>query len=185
MVSPPLQVGSPPTQTWFRRNWKRLLLVIVGVPALAAAIAGGYLYAQGQKLIQSPAYQTVLTAVQKSALVQDKIGQPINNASWLPIGELSDSKARFDFEVEGPKGKALIQTQLGKENDQWGPSALGFKLPDELRYTSLMKEYNFNNPSDLPKFDPNAKPLDKPVINLPPPDEELNIEIDVPLEHKK
>jgi hypothetical protein len=160
--------------SWFRQNWKWAVpSIVLGSLALAAMIVCALIYTSAQTLIQSAAYQTALQEVGLSLLLQEKIGSPIVNSSWLPSGEIEDhgerGEARFNFEVRGPQGTAEIQTKLRKLGGTWSPTALDVKLPGEVVNTSLMKEVLARNPDDRPKFDPNSQSQQKVEINLPPP----------------
>lgn len=76
----------------------------------------------------SEPYVMALDRVRNDAEVQEALGEPIKEASFMPMGNFeqkNDSgKAEFQFDVAGPKGKAHVKTRAVMDSGKWTTTEL-------------------------------------------------------------
>ena len=114
-----------PPRGWWSRNWlwfvPTTLLVMV---VLCGGCCGGLFLLAISKIKSSEPYQMALEQVQNDPQVIEQLGEPIEEASWLPVGEITvengGGEARLDFDVAGPKGKAHVRAQARRVAGKWG-----------------------------------------------------------------
>ncbi len=117
-------VAEPPQRGWFARNWLWFIPVVVILPIIicAGCCTGIFTVVIGTMKASDP-YVQALAAVQEDPRVQEAIGTPIKDVTWFPIGEVNfdnnQGDARFDFDVEGPKGRAHVRTESRMVNGAW------------------------------------------------------------------
>jgi hypothetical protein len=114
----------PPRRSWFARNWG-WVLIFVGAGGFCVCCGGfgGLLMLGTSVLKNSDAFTMALKRTQESPEVQEAIGQPIKDASVIPQGNIdiknNTGDAHFEFDVEGPKGRAHVSTRATMENGKW------------------------------------------------------------------
>lgn len=180
-------VNKPRERGWFGRNWKWFLpTLVVLVIGLGAAGVFGVLYFTAAVKKSSVPYQTALEAVKASPQVIEKLGEPIEDVTRFPAGQILSSgrmkEADFRFQIAGPKGKAEVATRAREIEYQWGTTTLEVTFADDTR-ANLIREIKGND--DTPRFDPNVKPAAAPDGSAPPPDLQIEIpkpdfQIDIP-----
>jgi hypothetical protein len=164
------QAGSPsapaPNRSWVGRH---KILTFLGVLLVIVLVGFYFLGWPLMKWRFHSQFFASLDEIRKNPAAIERLGEPIS-IPFLPFpsgrvfteGDRGD--ARFDFSVEGPKGKAQAVSSMRKVNGQWGFTQLELEFPDKqkLNLTSTMKAAD-----DTPKFDPNAKPADVKAPDLP------------------
>jgi len=129
-----------PQGSWFSRNWVWLLLSgIVGSCCLCGGGVGGIVMLGVSVLKGSEPYQMALDRVRNDPEVQEAIGQPIEEASFMPMGNFeqknSSGKAEFQFDVSGPKGKAHVQTRAVMDDGKWTTTELEVDVVGGKKFT--------------------------------------------------
>ena len=130
--------AEPPRRGWFRRNWLWFVpLVLLGLGVLCASCCGGILLTVFGVLRSSEPYVMALEQVQNDPKVIERLGEPIEPASWAPSGNIHVSNGRGDaslrFDVKGPRGTAHVSTQARRIDGQWGLTTLEVTFDDGTR----------------------------------------------------
>ncbi|MGO9906274.1 MAG: cytochrome c oxidase assembly factor Coa1 family protein, partial [Solirubrobacteraceae bacterium] len=102
------------------------------VVALPCGCCGGIFWWVIGALKSSEPYQMALHRVQTAPEVIEQIGEPIEEASWMPSGNFNYSnnngsasgEANFDFSVRGPKGTAHVHAEALCRDGKWRFSVL-------------------------------------------------------------
>ena len=113
---------------WFSRNLWWLLPAALLVLIVPCGCCGGILWWVIGSLKSSEPYQMALHRVQTAPKVIEKLGEPIEAASWMPTGNFSyhtingvaSGSASFDFSVSGPKGTARVHAEAVCGNGDGG-----------------------------------------------------------------
>jgi Cytochrome oxidase complex assembly protein 1 len=166
--------GAVDRKSWIARH-KFLTAFMV---LLLAIVVGGTIFAWPLiKLRFHPQYAVALDEIRGSKAVIDRLGEPINPVRPFPGGTAFDdgnkAEARFVFSVEGPKGTAEVFADAKKLQGKWGFTQLKLTTPDKHEI-NLAAEIQNRDGNELPKFDPNAKPVEVKQPDLP-----LNIDVQV------
>jgi hypothetical protein len=116
----PLQ---PRPQTWFQRNWKWFIaLIVVLVIVVLSAFMGGIVYFVESALRTSHPYQLAVKRATESPVVAAKLGTPLH-IGWFVSGSLgfngSEGSARLGIPVSGPNGKGSIIVVGKKHANHW------------------------------------------------------------------
>ena len=118
---------------WWSRNWKWFVPVtlLVGV-LLCGGCCGGILTAVLGVIKSSEPYQMALKRVQADPQVIDRLGQPIEETGWFPMGNIEitgpGGEAQLQFSVAGPQGKAQVFTEAVRQAGQWEQRKLTVRL---------------------------------------------------------
>jgi hypothetical protein len=113
----------PRPKTWFERNWKWLvpLLVVVALFVFSAFV-GGLIYIVESTLRTSYPYQLAVKRATESPAVAAKLGTPLH-IGWFVAGELgfdgSEGSARLGIPISGPKGRGRIKVVGKKHASHW------------------------------------------------------------------
>src|SRR5208337_274433 len=99
------------------------LLVLV----LPCGCCGGIFWWLISTLKSSEPYQMALERVRTNPQVIEQLGKPIEESSWMPIGNFSyhiingmaSGQATFTFNVAGPKGTANVHAQAVCRGGRW------------------------------------------------------------------
>ncbi|MFZ0885945.1 MAG: cytochrome c oxidase assembly factor Coa1 family protein [Candidatus Acidiferrales bacterium] len=119
--------GSLPYQqrprTWFDKNWKWFVPMVVVVGALViAAFVGAVLYGVESMFRNSYPYQQAVQRATASPAVAEKIGQPLH-IGWFVAGNVnfsgSEGSATMSVPISGPKGSGHIVVVGKKHADRW------------------------------------------------------------------
>ena len=124
MTSPPLPaMGACPVQprpkTWFDRNWKWLvtLLLILALLIVAGFIAA-VLFGVETLIKKSDPYQLAVRRATESPAVGEKLGNPIQ-IGWFVSGNInysgSEANVNLRIPISGPRGRGHIGV-VGKEH---------------------------------------------------------------------
>lgn len=174
---------SAPQRGWLGRNWKKIPLYILLIVLIGGGVLGGVVYFRAQKKINSKPYQTALDVVKNSKRVQDKLGTPVEHASWIPGGEFNDeiperATAKLHFQVKGPKGTADVNFEAHTvKADDWGIDVLQIDFDNgKSEKVSLKDEIKIED--DAPKFNPGAT-SDPKKEGTKPEVKPMNIEIEL------
>jgi hypothetical protein len=118
-----------PPRSWFSRNWWWFIPAIIVVPILGC---GGVAAFRFWEIKSSSAYQQALARVQQDPQVQEALGQPIEDATWMPTGEFNVENDRGEasiiFQVAGPKGGAQVSFHARMVGGQWGLTELAVTI---------------------------------------------------------
>jgi hypothetical protein len=128
MTIPPAPTFAPPPfpprpRTWFDRNWKWLVpLIVVVVVVVFSALIGGVVYFVESTLRTSYPYQLAVKRATESPAVAAKLGIPLR-IGWFVSGELgfngSEGSASLGIPVSGPNGKGRIRVVGKKHANHW------------------------------------------------------------------
>ncbi len=106
-----------------------------------------------------PPYQTALKKVQNDPQVRERLGEPIESASWIPLGsfkvENDSGSANLTFKVSGPKGKAEVNVIARMIAGKWGLTTLTVTYPDGTRQELDVSDTG-DDEMDAPKWAPGA-----------------------------
>ena len=123
--------------------------------------------------------------MQESPQVQERLGSPIKDASWIPSGQLEVTKkggngtAAFNFTVSGPKGTAVVQTDARMVQSEWNVNDLFVRFSDDERI-DLRDELAAKQKVDTPAFDPEKEKQKQKEVKTDDPPLDINVEVDVP-----
>ena len=131
--------GSAPTR---RRSSRGCLWLVLGALAVLVLVCTG-LCAVGFFVVfgvikSSEPYRMALEQVQQDPQVIERLGQPIEDATLMPTGEVQvegdQGTANLHFTVEGPQGTASVSAQARRVGGQWGLTTLAatFENGDRL-----------------------------------------------------
>ena len=149
-----------PPRRWFRRNWKWFLpgMFVLAI-AMAAIAVFSYVQIRSYRYRQNPSYQAALAAVQSSQQIQNRLGEPIVDSDWNPQGGIevrnnaSIGEARFNFDISGPNGNAIVTTTARMVDGEWALTSLDVRFSDD-EVVSLTEEVRAKQEVDTPGFDP-------------------------------
>jgi len=121
--------------TWWSRNWKWFVpvLVLVVLVLVAGAVATVYLFVSVVfgALKSSGGYQEALTAARSDSAVVRALGTPIKDG-LLPAGDVntSGSTGRSDLAipVSGPKGSGTLYVKATRSASGWSFTELVLKV---------------------------------------------------------
>jgi hypothetical protein len=124
MTTPPLPaMGASPVQprqqTWFDRNWKWLLaLLLVLAFLIVVSFIAVVLFGVEALIKDSDPYQLAVRRATESPAVAEKLGAPIH-VEWFVSGSVnfsgSDGSVNLSIPISGPKGRGHIAV-VGKEH---------------------------------------------------------------------
>lgn len=111
------------TDSWFSRNWKWLLPLVIILPIFTCACCPAIPITMAFSLIKSSdPYQHSLEAAQSSDALQGTLGTPID-AGFLVTGNVNISgdsgTAELSYTVTGPDDSAAIYVSGDKQAGQW------------------------------------------------------------------
>jgi hypothetical protein len=129
------EVVSPPQRGWWARNWLWaapsgcLVLILLPLGCCLGILGGGLMV-----LKNSEPYQMALERVRTDPQVIQKLGEPVQEASWFPVGSVETNNdggsAILNFDVAGPKGKAHVMSQSKRIGGKWGITSLEVRFAD-------------------------------------------------------
>lgn len=106
-----------------------------------------------------PPYRMALQKVQNDPQVREKLGEPVESASWIPLGnftiENNSGSAQLTFKVRGPKGRAEVNVNGRMIAGNWGLTTLTVTYPDGTRQELDVSDTG-NEEMDAPKWTPGA-----------------------------
>ncbi len=134
---PEMFPGSAPAPR--RRSWLWLLLLI---PVAFLVVCGGLclgIFAIAFTAIKSsPPYQMALEEVRKDPFVREKLGEPIEDATWFPTGNLEVKNDRgeavLNLQVAGPKGEANVALEARMTGQVWQLNLLEVTFEDGQKH---------------------------------------------------
>lgn len=128
MTSPPYPTtGALPVQprprTWFQRNWKWFVPLLVVVSLLVFAIfVGALLYGVESMFWASYPYELAVQRATASPAVAEAIGTPLH-VGWFVSGSLNfsgaEGSANISIPISGPKGHGRIVVDGKKHANIW------------------------------------------------------------------
>jgi hypothetical protein len=129
----------PPRRSWFSRNWGWVALV-VGTGGICVCCGGftSIMMFGFSILKQSDPYVMALESAKNDPRIQEAIGQPIEDVSWIPMGHFeqknSTGKAEFEFDIAGPKGRAHVHTRAEMDEGKWNTTFLEVDIVGGEKY---------------------------------------------------
>jgi hypothetical protein len=173
-----------PSRGWFARNWWKLLLAVVfGSILLCGGICAGVIGFGMKAAKEAEAYQVALKQVQQDPKVIERLGKPVEDATWMPSFSYQlaggREEARYDFKVSGPQGTADVHAETRRTGGPWEIVRLDVIFADGQRVSLDTGSAK----GDAPAFDPKGggdAPKWKPSADLPVPktdDNEIQIEL--------
>lgn len=173
----------PPRRSWFSRNWLWFVpLLFVLLFLLCAGLCVGVIGTAFVTLKHSEPYRVALERVQQDPQVIQRLGEPIREASWVPVGEVhtedGGGSANLSFRVAGPKGEADVRTEARRRGGQWETTVLEVTFPDGKRLS-----LDVGGDDEAPKFQGGNSPKlnpNGPAPKLNPPEADAGIRIEIP-----
>jgi cytochrome oxidase complex assembly protein 1 len=110
-------------QSWFERNWKWFvpLLIVFGVLVLALLV-GGLFWSLESMMRSSYAYQLAVERAMESPAVAARLGKPLH-IGWLVSGNVNfsgaEENAKLSIPISGPYGKGDIIVVGKKRANHW------------------------------------------------------------------
>jgi hypothetical protein len=99
--------------------------------------------------------------------VAEALGKPVECGPTIRgTANEVDGIAAIQFDARGPKGTGLVVVEGKKTRGEWGVTLLELR-PTGAAKLSLLADLEARTGTDIPKFDPTAKPVGGPVV--PPP----------------
>jgi len=136
------------------------VLVLIGCVALCLGV-----FALVLQLGKEP-YQMAVNKVTQDAQVKEKLGEPIEVASWFPLGSVNirndQGDANLTFQIRGPKGKATVNVVARRIARKWGLTSLDVTYADGTRQ-SIDVSGEGDSEMDAPRWQP-----EEPVPMEPP-----------------
>ncbi len=152
--------GGPPRRSSRRTCLVVLLVVFLVLIVACAGVGGAAFYLVFGALKSSEPYQMALEKVQQDPQVIDRLGEPIEDATWFPAGNLTTEDGRgsasLHFTVKGPKGEAVVGTQARRIGGQWGLTTVDVTFKDGQRI--LLEAGPEDGRDEAPKWKPPAAP---------------------------
>jgi len=131
------------------------VLVVIGCVALCLGV-----FALLLRMGQEP-YQMAVDKVTTDAQVKEKLGEPIEVASWFPQGSVNltndQGDANLTFQIRGPKGKASVNVVARRIAGKWGLTSLDVTYPDGSRQPIDVTE-DGDSELDAPRWQPEGEP---------------------------
>jgi hypothetical protein len=131
-------LGEAPPPGWFRRNALWFFPTVVLVPLLlCGGSCGGIFYFILAALRHSEPYQMALDHLRKSPEITQRIGEPVEDATWFPSGQVrmqgANGSAQFQMKVAGPKGKADAYVEASSDAGDWKLTRLRVVFADRQK----------------------------------------------------
>lgn len=134
---------------------------------LAPVIACLLLMAGCRPLSQHPIVKEAADEVRGNARVTGLLGDPVACSTAVRgTANETDGIAMLQFDVTGPKGKAVVAVEGKKTAGEWGVTMLELR-PAGGEKLSLTADLEARTGTDTPKFDPSA--ASAPTSSAPPP----------------
>jgi Cytochrome oxidase complex assembly protein 1 len=163
----PRAADQPAQKSWIRRH---KVFTAFGLLFIAVVVGGTVLAWPLMKLRFHPQYAAAMDEIRSSKTVVERLGEPIKPVRIFPGGTAYDdgkkAGARFVFSVAGPKSTADVFVDATRLDGKWGFNEFKLTLPDKQEI-NLAAEIQKRDGNDLPKFDPNAKPVEVKQPDLP------------------
>lgn len=146
MQTPDNPYTSAPTQPrqrgWFARNWFWVVPVLVLIPLLmCGGFIGGIFALVGGVLKSAEPYKTAIERAANSPAVIAKLGEPIEDDTWIPMGNVNfdnyGGDANLTLQVRGPHGAASVHTVALREAGVWETETLTVTFADGTRLDLL------------------------------------------------
>ena len=135
--------AQPQKRGWWGRNWKWVVPVgCLGVVVLSLAFVAGLLFLIFGIMKSSDAYKGAVTQAQVHAVVQDRLGEPIE-AGLIVTGNVnvsgSSGQASLTIPISGPKGKGTLYVEATKSAGQWTFSELVVEVRESGEQVDLLE----------------------------------------------
>lgn len=152
--------AEPRKRGWFGRNWLWFVPTVVILPILVCGgCFAGIAFSVFGVIKGSDAYQLALERVQQSADVQAQLGQPIEDATVFPFGNIKfnggESEAALFFSVKGPNGGANVVVEGETTGGAWHFDKLVVTCDSDGTQIDLSDEH-VPSADDAPAFAPEA-----------------------------
>ncbi|MEM6552314.1 MAG: cytochrome c oxidase assembly factor Coa1 family protein [Planctomycetota bacterium] len=119
---------APPRKSWFGRNWKWLVPLLVLSPVLVCGGVITLLVGSVFGMLKgSQPYEDALTAAQNNPALVAELGEPIEAGMGIS-GSINfvndDGDADLSYDVSGPNGSATLRVVGTKTNGAWSYSLM-------------------------------------------------------------
>lgn len=134
-----------PVSRGSNRGWLWIVLLVVLAGGCTCSIGCGGIFALVFGILRnSTPYQMALREAQNDEQLQARLGEPIVEASWFPMGNISRGGGRgnasLSFDVSGPEGRATIYVDAQFEAGQWRLTRLDADVQHRERLTLVPSE---------------------------------------------
>lgn len=185
-IDPSLQPqpeGAPQPKSRFKTCLVVTLLVAVIGIVLCAGV-GAVFFTFGVRSIKNMApYKMSLEQAEKSPQVIQRLGEPIEDDTWLPQFQVNvhnnQGSATVYFQVKGPKGRAHVHSKARLIDGDWGLTELTVTFADGQR-VELETGTSGNQEEEAPKWVPPSTGAKAPEEAPPPPEIDLKLPSNVP-----
>ena len=143
---------------------------------LAVGVGGGVLVHISGARKSTPPYRMALERVQADRQVIEQLGEPIQDATMLPMINDDSGSASLDFDVAGPKAKAHVRAEARMIGGQWGLTSVEVSVDRGERIS--LDVSSGEGPSDAPVWSPNAG--NTPLEDSPTTPEPIKVEVGLP-----
>ncbi|MGB9689269.1 cytochrome c oxidase assembly factor Coa1 family protein [Thermogutta sp.] len=142
-------------RSWIRRLALAVILVLTAVAALVVVILTLLARLGGEPL------HLALEALRKDQAVVARLGEPIEMASWFPVGSVRVSgdrgNANLTFRVKGSREKALVNVIAQRIAGKWGLTTLEVTYSNGERQSVDVSGLG-DSELDAPKWTPPSHP---------------------------
>jgi Cytochrome oxidase complex assembly protein 1 len=134
--------GDQPQRGWFRRNALWFVPTVILLPILlCAGSCGGIFYLVFSMLRDSQPYQMALARLRENPEVIQRLGEPVEDATWYPSGQIrmqgAQGFAQFEMKIAGPRGKADAYVEATADAGEWTIKRLRVVFSDGWRIELL------------------------------------------------
>ncbi|MGQ9504637.1 MAG: cytochrome c oxidase assembly factor Coa1 family protein [Thermogutta sp.] len=137
------------------------ILAVIGCVALCLGVFA-FLLSMGRE-----PYQMAVDKVTQDANVKEKLGEPIEVASWFPQGSVNVTKdqgdANLTFQIRGPNGKASVNVVARRISGKWGLTSLDVTYPDGNRQL-IDVSGDGDAELDAPRWQPGGSSSGEPAV---------------------
>ena len=167
-----------PRRGWLARNW--LWFIPTGCLAVLLVCGGlcaGVAFWGVGRIKHLEPYKMAFAQVRNDAQVIERLGQPIEDATLVPSGEVNFQNdrgdANFGFKVAGPNGRANVRAQARLIDGIWGLSTLEVTFDDGQRISlpvgadAGLDDAPMWSPDDVPEEQPEPGTLDWSPDEMP------------------
>lgn len=154
---------------WIRPRSGVLATSVLAVGFLSLATVG----TGCSRLAEHPLVIEAVEELTTNPRVADAVGEPVScGRSIRGTANETDGIAQLEFDVTGPKGKAVAVVEGKKTRGEWGVTHLKLEQADGASL-ALTADLEARTGVDTPKFDPSATPA--AGSTAPPPPSEIEI----------
>jgi hypothetical protein len=159
---------------WWRRNWRRLVLVLL---LLMVAGTGGAYWLLIGRIHHLEVYQTAMQAIRADKQMRQELGEPIHSVKWplrsaVPSARIEEREIDILWAIHGPKAVAKVHLHA-KMMKKWEIDTLQVTVNDKTRLIQTAGD----SEDEAPAFgsSPKKPETKQPEPNKPAPDINLPV----------